>query len=151
MLELREVSARYGSITALHGISLVVNQGEIVTLIGATVNNAGQIVSGDAEPTVGGRTSGQHHRVIHCVEFFNANVAPDGDIADEADILTQIDSLIAFMDGLDRLMVGRHAKADEAIRHRQPVDNIDAHILAKLLLGGFRRVIAAGPDPTTAI
>ena len=40
MLELREVSARYGSITALHGISLVVNQGEIVTLIGA--NGAGK-------------------------------------------------------------------------------------------------------------
>jgi branched-chain amino acid transport system ATP-binding protein len=40
MLELHEVSARYGSITALHDISLQVGQGEIVSLIGA--NGAGK-------------------------------------------------------------------------------------------------------------
>jgi branched-chain amino acid transport system ATP-binding protein len=40
MLELDNVTANYGAITALHGISLSVNQGEIVTLIGA--NGAGK-------------------------------------------------------------------------------------------------------------
>ncbi len=40
MLELREVDAFYGSIQALHGVSLTVSQGEIVTLIGA--NGAGK-------------------------------------------------------------------------------------------------------------
>lgn len=40
MLELRNVRAGYGSIEALHGISLEVSQGRIVTLIGA--NGAGK-------------------------------------------------------------------------------------------------------------
>ncbi|HKE16745.1 MAG TPA: ABC transporter ATP-binding protein [Kofleriaceae bacterium] len=40
MLELRDVSAGYGNIEALHGISLSVDDGEIVTLIGA--NGAGK-------------------------------------------------------------------------------------------------------------
>lgn len=40
MLELRKVHAAYGNIQALHGISLSIEQGEIVTLIGA--NGAGK-------------------------------------------------------------------------------------------------------------
>ena len=40
LLELRGVEAGYGAITALTGVSLAVNQGEIVTLIGA--NGAGK-------------------------------------------------------------------------------------------------------------
>jgi branched-chain amino acid transport system ATP-binding protein len=40
MLELRDVTVSYGSIDALRGVSLIVNQGEIVALIGA--NGAGK-------------------------------------------------------------------------------------------------------------
>ena len=40
LLELDDVSARYGQITALHGISLTVDEGEIVALLGA--NGAGK-------------------------------------------------------------------------------------------------------------
>src|SRR4051794_32947839 len=40
MLELKNVSANYGAITALRGVSLEVKQGQIVTLIGA--NGAGK-------------------------------------------------------------------------------------------------------------
>ncbi|WP_312043150.1 high-affinity branched-chain amino acid ABC transporter ATP-binding protein LivF [Erwinia sp.] len=40
MLSLENVSAHYGKIQALHGVSLHINQGEIVTLIGA--NGAGK-------------------------------------------------------------------------------------------------------------
>lgn len=40
MLELKNLTVRYGAITALHGISLKVERGDIVTLIGA--NGAGK-------------------------------------------------------------------------------------------------------------
>ena len=40
LLELRDVHTYYGQIHALKGVSLTVNQGEIVTLIGA--NGAGK-------------------------------------------------------------------------------------------------------------
>ena len=40
LLELDEVSARYGPVQALHGISLTVDEGEVVALLGA--NGAGK-------------------------------------------------------------------------------------------------------------
>ena len=40
MLELKDVNVHYGAIHALQGININVNQGEIVTLIGA--NGAGK-------------------------------------------------------------------------------------------------------------
>src|SRR5438270_11536692 len=40
LLELEDVSARYGPITALHGVSLAVGEGEVVALLGA--NGAGK-------------------------------------------------------------------------------------------------------------
>jgi len=40
MLELNDVHARYGAITALRGVSILVNQGELVALLG--VNGAGK-------------------------------------------------------------------------------------------------------------
>jgi branched-chain amino acid transport system ATP-binding protein len=56
LLELRDVQAGYGPITALHGISLDVGPGEIVTMIGA--NGAGKsstlrAISGILKPTAG--------------------------------------------------------------------------------------------------
>ena len=56
MLELHDVQVSYGGITALHGISLKVEQGTIVTLVGA--NGAGKTttlraISGLVKPSAG--------------------------------------------------------------------------------------------------
>jgi branched-chain amino acid transport system ATP-binding protein len=56
MLSLREVDVHYGPIQALHGVSLAVEQGEIVALIGA--NGAGKsttlsLISGLLRPSCG--------------------------------------------------------------------------------------------------
>jgi len=56
MLEVRGLEVRYGGVRALHGIDLVVHQGEIVTLLGA--NGAGKsttlrTVSGLLRPAAG--------------------------------------------------------------------------------------------------
>lgn len=55
-LELRELRVNYGSVEALHGITITVNQGEIVTILGA--NGAGKTttllsISGLLKPTHG--------------------------------------------------------------------------------------------------
>jgi branched-chain amino acid transport system ATP-binding protein len=56
LLELRDVTARYGPVRALHGVSLTVDEGEIVALLGA--NGAGKTTTLRA---ISGavRTSGQ--------------------------------------------------------------------------------------------
>ncbi len=59
MLELKDVHARYGAITALRGVSINVNQGELVALLG--VNGAGKsttlgCIAGVLRPWQGGIT-----------------------------------------------------------------------------------------------
>jgi branched-chain amino acid transport system ATP-binding protein len=59
MLSLHDIDAHYGAIQALHGVSLEITQGEIVTLIGA--NGAGKstalsLISGLLRPTRGDLT-----------------------------------------------------------------------------------------------
>jgi branched-chain amino acid transport system ATP-binding protein len=56
MLEVKDLSVHYGAICALHGISFELNQGEIITLIGA--NGAGKsttlkTISGLVKPSAG--------------------------------------------------------------------------------------------------
>jgi branched-chain amino acid transport system ATP-binding protein len=63
VLEVRDVVVRYGSIEALHGISFDVQQGEIVTLLGA--NGAGKsttlrMLSGLRAPSSGSVTFEGH-------------------------------------------------------------------------------------------
>jgi hypothetical protein len=50
--------------------------------------------------------------------------------------------LIAARDALDRLVIGGDAAADQPIRHRHPVENVDPDVLPPLLLRGFGGVIA---------
>ncbi len=56
-LEVREAVVRYGAITALHGVSFEVDEGEIVTLLGA--NGAGKTTTLRMLSGLHGVTSGQ--------------------------------------------------------------------------------------------
>jgi branched-chain amino acid transport system ATP-binding protein len=62
LLELREVRARYGPIRALHGVSLTVDEGEVVALLGAngagkttTLRSVSNMVRTDGEIVFDGR------------------------------------------------------------------------------------------------
>ena len=83
MLELHDVEVSYGSIRALKGISLTVNDGELVTLIGS--NGAGKSTTlktissllhparGTSTTTANASTAWPRHRIVglgisHCPE-----------------------------------------------------------------------------------
>ncbi len=60
MLELKELAVNYGSITALHDVSLKVGKGDIVTLIGA--NGAGKSTT---LRTVSGLLKTRHGSILY--------------------------------------------------------------------------------------
>src|SRR5262245_22195767 len=84
LLKLENVHSYYGNIHALHGISLYVNQGEVVTLIGA--NGAGKsttirTISGIMHPREGTVTfEGQEIQKIPAHELVGRGIAqsPEG-------------------------------------------------------------------------
>ena len=67
MLELRDVICRYGQVTAVKGISLKVERGQLVALIGA--NGAGKTTTLRAisglRPAVGGKITFDGHDITH--------------------------------------------------------------------------------------
>ncbi len=84
LLELEDVHTFYGNIEALKGISLHVNEGEIVTLIGS--NGAGKsttlrTISGTLKPREGSvRLRGQpiHHMPAHDIVKLGLSQSPEG-------------------------------------------------------------------------
>ena len=65
LLELRNLVVRYGSITALHGINLTVQAGELVTLLGA--NGAGKSTTRRAIAGWAGCPQNALCRLIMCI------------------------------------------------------------------------------------
>ncbi|MFI3272106.1 MAG: ABC transporter ATP-binding protein [Pseudomonadota bacterium] len=83
-LELRDLRVNYGNVEALHGISLHVNEGEIVTILGA--NGAGKTttlhsISGLIKPTSGGiyyKDMALHSMPSHEVVKLGITQSPEG-------------------------------------------------------------------------
>ncbi len=78
----------------------------------------GEIASFQAERAILGRTRCEDHRIVERLQLAHADMLADGDIADEADMIGQRGFLVAARHPLDRLMVGRHAGADQTEGHR---------------------------------
>jgi branched-chain amino acid transport system ATP-binding protein len=82
LLELNDVSARYGQVAALHGISITVGEGEVVALLGAngagktttlravsgTVRRSGEVILGGKRLTRAGPEAVARHGVAHVPE-----------------------------------------------------------------------------------
>jgi len=108
MLEVNEIHSYYGNIHALKGISLTVDKGEIVTLIGA--NGAGKTttlktISGTMHPRHGSITlDGKHIETLppHAIVMRGIGQAPEGR------------KVFGALTVLENLEMGAYARTDQA-------------------------------------
>ncbi|HET6406396.1 MAG TPA: ABC transporter ATP-binding protein [Chthoniobacteraceae bacterium] len=108
MLEIRDLHVNYGAISALHGISLEVREGEIVTLIGA--NGAGKsttlrAISGLVKPRSGIITFQSHNIAglpAHAVVARGIAQSPEGRM------------VFANLTVMENLRMGAYLRKDEA-------------------------------------
>ena len=146
MLEIKDINVYYGAIHAIKGISLTVNKGEIVTLIGA--NGAGKsttlrTISGLLKPKTGS------------IEFLGKNIAamPAHQIVKEG--ISQVPEgrrIFAEMTVVENLELGAFTRTDkEAIEEdmqmvfrRFPRLEERREQLAGTLSGGEQQMLAMG-------
>jgi branched-chain amino acid transport system ATP-binding protein len=94
MLRIEELAVRYGAIWALRGVSLEVNQGEIVTLIGG--NGAGKST------------------LMKCISGLEP--AASGQIVFEGADITRMPAHVRVVKGISQSPEGRQVFADQTVR-----------------------------------
>ncbi len=85
---------------------------------------ARQIFAGNAHAPVPHGAGRVHHRVVAGQQVIAGHVVAKVDAADETDALVFQHIAQVVGDRLDRLVVGRHAVADQSIGGQQPVDHV---------------------------
>ena len=142
MLEVRKLSVRYGPLEAVRGIDFVVDEGQIVALIGS--NGAGKSTTLKAlmglVPIAGGQVLMQGHEIG--AEPAASRVARGLALSPEGR------RLFGRMTVLDNLLVGAHtvhrrADIEQSLARLQP--QLAADVLQLALLGGIQ-VFLAGWD-----
>lgn len=143
MLSIENLRSGYGEIEVLHGVNMVVNAGEIVTIIGA--NGAGKTtlaktISGLIRPRSGSITfDGDeiHRRPAHKIVQLGVVQAPEGR------------AVLRRMTVRENLLMGAYTRSDSEVRSdlesvltRYPVLRERASQPADVLSGGERQMLA---------
>src|SRR5215203_5777161 len=110
-------------------------------------DHAGQLFARNAELAIMRRADRKDHGIIEVQQLRDRDVAADRDIADEVHAGTVRDLVVALGDSLQRLVVWRHAEADEPVGDRIAVEDVDPSPTAIGLLQSLSRVEAGGPRP----
>src|SRR5438270_6203226 len=97
-------------------------------------DNAGQVLPGNAELAIMWRPGREDHCVIEVEQLDYRHVPTDTDIADEIDARTLRHFIVALANRLQRLVVGRHPEADQAVWDGVAIDDVDARLVAVGLL-----------------
>ncbi|MEP7078206.1 MAG: ATP-binding cassette domain-containing protein, partial [Chthoniobacterales bacterium] len=108
MLELKDLAVSYGSITALHDVSLRVAQGDIVTLIGA--NGAGKSTT---LRTISGLLKAQHGSIRYEDQDIT-NEAPHKIVARGISHVPEGRMVFANLTVQENLMMGAYLRKDRA-------------------------------------
>lgn len=146
MLELRDLTVHYGEAKILRGISIVVNDGEIVTLIGS--NGAGKTTTLKTISGLKRATSGT-------VFFKEENIlsySPEQIVKMGVGSVTQGRNLFSYMTVLENLKLGAYLRKDntgikedlESIFGTFPVLRSRKRQSAKTLSGGEQQMLAIG-------
>jgi len=145
MLSVRELRSGYGKIEVLHNIALTIEQGRIVTLIGA--NGAGKTtllktISGLIRPTAGTiEFEGENiaRRPAHKITGLGISQVPEGR------------AILKRMTVIDNLRIGAYVRNDAEINH--DIDKVFARFpalserrdrMAGTLSGGEQQMLAIG-------
>jgi len=145
MLSIRGLRAGYGKIDVLHDMSIVVDQGQIVTLIGA--NGAGKTtllktISGLVRPSAGAiEFEGQNiaRMAAHKITARGMSLVPEGR------------AILKRMTVMDNLRMGAYVRTDkdidrdiDAVFERFPVLSERRGQIAATLSGGEQQMLAIG-------
>jgi len=146
MLEVKGLSVLYGTIQALHGIDFYVNQGEIVTLIGA--NGAGKTTTLHALSSLVKASSGQ----IDSLGVTVTNIAPEKLVPRGLVQVPEGRRVFANLSVADNLMMGAYTRKDnlgikkdlERVYQRFPRLKERRQQLSGTLSGGEQQMLAMG-------
>ena len=114
---------------------------------------ARKVLARHRQPSVGTRAAGNDHRVVVGAQFGKGDVPPQTDIAQETNRGPLHHAAELFDDGLDLRMIGRDPVSNQAVRHRQPVVQIDLHRRSGRRIGERLRRVDPGrsrPDDRNA-
>jgi ABC-type branched-subunit amino acid transport system ATPase component len=145
LVEVDAVTAGYGAAEILHGVSLVLREGEIVTIIGP--NGAGKstllkVIMGYLIPTVGAvRLRGKDV----------TRVRPDRRVAEGIAFVPQLDNVFPSLTVMENLKMGGHllSRGELAVRLDKVLAEFPVHAgfarrRARTLSGGQRQLLAMG-------
>ncbi len=146
MLTLKDVHASYGQIAALHGVSLEVAQGQIVTVLGA--NGAGK-------STTIRTIAGLIDSASGTIEFEGRQIlglSPDRIVKLGISVVPEGRQLFGELTVRDNLILGAYTRSDGAEIRRQmervlsyfPVLSERINVWAHLLSGGEQQMLAIG-------
>ncbi len=93
-------------------------------------DDPGQVLARNAELAVVRRSGGEDHRVIELKQLGDRDVTADRNVADEVDARALGDLVVALADGLQRLVVWRHAEADQPIGDGITVEDVDPRLIS---------------------
>jgi len=146
MLELQNIDVYYGAIHALKNINIRINQGEIVTLIGA--NGAGKTTT---LRTISGIEKARNGRIMYKGKELNLNSA-SGIVKSGISHVPEGRRVFSSMSVLENLEIGAFTRRDKP-QVRKDMDNVFALFprllerkaqLAGTLSGGEQQMLAIG-------